>query len=142
MTGEEARFMLLKVLSQEEVTELHRREREAGLTWREASEAAAKGDMAAWERRGEGWVSTGAAYLQARAKVKPPFWDPRTPEAERNRQVAVFLESAVVRRAFVLRRQMEKPEWEGQHEADWLVFRSAPDIGVSAKAAAHVPPPY
>lgn len=142
MTSDEARFMLLKVMSEEEVVELHSRERAAGLRWKEASDAAAKGDASAWDKRGEGWASVGAVYLAVQQKVKPPFWDARTPEVERNRQVAAFFASAVVRRAFVLLRQLEKTEWEAQHDADWLVFKGAPDVGVSAKAAAHVAPPY
>lgn len=136
MNGEEARFMQLKRLSQEEVQKLHDLERAAGLRWREA---AAKGTLEAWESRGEGWRSVGSAYLARLARVQPAFWDPRMPETERARVVAAFMEHPSVRRAFKMLDDREKTEFAAQHLADWLVWREAPMVGtrpVNPEAAA------
>lgn len=126
----ECRFLNVKRLSQEEVMELHKREKAADDRWTKHRSGTA-------DDRGDGWLAAGSRHLNFLNRLKPSYWDPRMPEVERNRLLSAFLVHPAVRRAFKLLENSERPEVDCQHSADWYVWKEAPEVGVSAQAAHH-----
>lgn len=107
MNSQEARFVQIKRLSEDEVGELHRVEQGAGVNW----------------------MIIGAQKLVDINRIKPPFWDQRKSEEDKMRQIDIFLHSAAVKAAFLILQDQIQTEIEVMHEADWRVWRYAPAIG-------------
>lgn len=123
MNEKESRFLRLKRYSEDDIENLHNRERNAEARWAEFREDR--------QKRGDGWFCEGIRFMTLLDIRLGSYWDQGKMDEEKAREIATFQACPVVRREFAKLDATDLDELPALHLADWAIFKGGytPNFG-------------